>query len=150
MREDIVAGIRNAITRGESVEKAMQSFINAGYSEDEVREAGQSITGGISSMSYPEPSSSLGEVSEEHALPEMPSPNEVQQTNSQPQIQPNMQQTQGMQAQQPGVPQGGVPMESVLPVEEKKSGKKVWILVAILFLLIVFVGGLIYLIMNLS
>ena len=39
MRDEIVGGLRNALDRGESLEQAMQSFINAGYSPLEVREA---------------------------------------------------------------------------------------------------------------
>jgi len=43
MREDIVAGLKNAVERGESVEKAVAAFINAGYNQDEVQEAAKSL-----------------------------------------------------------------------------------------------------------
>lgn len=39
-KEEITAGLRNAIAKGESLESAMQSFISAGYSHDEVEQAG--------------------------------------------------------------------------------------------------------------
>ena len=39
MREDIVTGLKNAMQRGESLEKSMQSFINAGYNPIEVKQA---------------------------------------------------------------------------------------------------------------
>jgi len=43
MREDIFAGLKNAVERGESVEKAMNAFINAGYNQEEVKEAAESL-----------------------------------------------------------------------------------------------------------
>ena len=38
-RDEIAAGIRNALERGSSLEEAVQSFINAGYNPNEVEEA---------------------------------------------------------------------------------------------------------------
>jgi len=38
-RGDILAGLRNALERGESLEEAKESLINAGYSREEVEEA---------------------------------------------------------------------------------------------------------------
>jgi len=39
MREDIVAGLKNAFERGESMQRAVNAFINAGYNKDEVEDA---------------------------------------------------------------------------------------------------------------
>ncbi len=47
VREDILWGLRNAIEKGESFEKAKQSFINAGYSREEVEEAASFINTGV-------------------------------------------------------------------------------------------------------
>lgn len=44
MRDEILVGMRNAIERGENIERAVQSFINAGYNPFEVREAAQLIS----------------------------------------------------------------------------------------------------------
>ena len=41
MNEEIAAGIRNALDRGKKLSEVVQSFIDAGYSEKEVREAAQ-------------------------------------------------------------------------------------------------------------
>ena len=49
MREDIVAGLRNAYERGESVEKAVSAFISAGYNSEEVKEAAKYL-----GFSYPQ------------------------------------------------------------------------------------------------
>jgi len=39
VREEITAGLQNAVNRGESIEKAMQSMISAGYPREEVQES---------------------------------------------------------------------------------------------------------------
>lgn len=43
---DLVAGLRNAVERGYSLERAKQSFISAGYPREEVEEASRSIYSG--------------------------------------------------------------------------------------------------------
>ncbi len=54
MREDIVAGLRNALERGASLEQAVQSFINAGYNPAEVQEAMRGLSFGATTMINPE------------------------------------------------------------------------------------------------
>ncbi|MEM4271603.1 MAG: hypothetical protein QXD13_00725 [Candidatus Pacearchaeota archaeon] len=39
MREDILGGLKIALEKGESIQEAAQSFINAGYSQHDVQEA---------------------------------------------------------------------------------------------------------------
>ncbi len=52
MRDEIEAGLKNAVERGEKLEDAMASFINAGYNPAEVRQAASSLThGAVSIMS---------------------------------------------------------------------------------------------------
>jgi len=46
VREDVIAGIKNAIERGYSLEMARQSFINAGYPREEVEAAISAIQSG--------------------------------------------------------------------------------------------------------
>ena len=46
MMEEILAGLKNAIERGYSLEQAAQSFLNAGYNPREIEEAVNSITHG--------------------------------------------------------------------------------------------------------
>lgn len=45
MKEEIIAGIRNALDRGFSISQAVQSFINAGYNPNDVREAAEAFSG---------------------------------------------------------------------------------------------------------
>ena len=42
-KEEILAGLKNAIDRGESLERAMKSFANAGYNTRDIQEAANQI-----------------------------------------------------------------------------------------------------------
>lgn len=46
-KEELVVGLRNAVARGESLENAMQSFVNAGYNPQEVQEAAGEVQSGM-------------------------------------------------------------------------------------------------------
>ena len=46
VREEIIGGIKNAMERGDSFEKAVQSFVNAGYNPGEVRAAADQMSRG--------------------------------------------------------------------------------------------------------
>ncbi|MFA5992119.1 MAG: hypothetical protein WC796_00250 [Candidatus Pacearchaeota archaeon] len=48
VRYDIITAIRNAVERGESIEKARQVLINSGYNVNDVNEAVNYLTGGAS------------------------------------------------------------------------------------------------------
>jgi len=50
MNEEILAGIKNAIVHGFSMEEAANSFINAGNNPSEVKEVVSYITKGISPL----------------------------------------------------------------------------------------------------
>lgn len=51
VREEIVAGLRNAVERGQTIQQAMQSMINAGYQLNEIQEASGYVNmGAIGSM----------------------------------------------------------------------------------------------------
>ena len=58
VREDIFAGLKSAVERGESLKQAMISFFNAGYSRGEIQEAAKALqeeqlTKGIAQSSPP-------------------------------------------------------------------------------------------------
>jgi len=74
MREDIAAGLKNAFERGESMEKAVQAFISAGYNKSEVEEAAKSL-------GFPHPQ-------EEQSAQPQPISAPIQQTQQKPQFQP--------------------------------------------------------------
>jgi hypothetical protein len=50
MREEVEAGLRNAVERGDNLEDAVNSFINAGYNPVEVREAANNISSGATQI----------------------------------------------------------------------------------------------------
>lgn len=47
-RKDLVAGLRNAIERGYSLEEAKHSFISAGYNREDIEEAANFVNSGSS------------------------------------------------------------------------------------------------------
>jgi hypothetical protein len=55
-REEIIAGLRNAVERGQSIQQAMQSMINAGYQVNEVQEASRFIDLGATGTMQQTPS----------------------------------------------------------------------------------------------
>ena len=46
MREDIYGVLKNALERGDTIEEAIQSLVNSGYNDIEVREAAKGLTSG--------------------------------------------------------------------------------------------------------
>ena len=66
-REEIIGGLKNALERGNSLEKAVQSFINSGYNPQEVHAAATALSQGATAIIH----SPEGKGSEEE-LPEPP------------------------------------------------------------------------------
>lgn len=50
VKDEIVIGLQNAVQRGESLEKAMASFFNAGYNLQEVQQAAGEVQSGMGAM----------------------------------------------------------------------------------------------------
>ena len=55
MNEEIQAGLKNALDRGENIDKAIRSFVNAGYNASEVQEAAASLSEGALSATTQRP-----------------------------------------------------------------------------------------------
>jgi hypothetical protein len=70
MNEEIIAGLKNAMERGASVEDAARSFINAGYNASEVNESAAFLSQGAKPL--PKPVASFGSE-QEMPVPETPS-----------------------------------------------------------------------------
>lgn len=62
VREDILTGLKNAVERGESLEQAKESLINAGYPRKEVEDA-------IASLSKAEEAGEIKEIKEIEVAP---------------------------------------------------------------------------------
>jgi len=51
--QEILGGLRHSLNRGESLEKAMLSFYNAGYKKEEIEEAARFVQSGGIPISTP-------------------------------------------------------------------------------------------------
>jgi len=49
-RVEIIAGLRSAVEKGYSLQQAMQSFINAGYNEQDVKDSARTLGGIITEI----------------------------------------------------------------------------------------------------
>ena len=127
MKEELVEGIRQAISKGEPIEKAMMSFYNSGYSKQDIEEAAAAIQSPGFFQQMPQP---------------------VQQVIS-PVSQQPMQKTQVTQVQQPiqqimAVPQpqimiqpGVVQRVSAYGPRPNKKGMAITIILVVILLFLV-------------
>lgn len=123
VRDDIVAGLKNAIERGDSLEKAKQSFMSAGYSYEEVEAASHLVNVGV-----------LTPASEEEKLP----PSRTQppmQTEPQLSTQESMQPPTSSQISLPQKPAGG---------KTKRSSKVILLIIILIILIAVFILTMIF------
>ncbi len=125
MRQDLYGGLRNALERGAPKEQAIRSFINAGYSEPEVREAALALEQGVLPMVQP-----LTQQAKQ--MPSIP---------AKPQVKP-------LQIQQP-VHQFGQQKASPTNFDVKANGHKpdlivIMLVVILLFSIVAFVSSLIF------
>jgi len=121
MRDDIYGGLKNAIERGISLDQAVRSFINAGYSESEVREAAKAFAPPTLSVTNP---------------PGIQRPMTQARPPQQPQLQP---QTQSPVQQMPQT------QVASLNPPAKKSNTTVILLIAVLIILVgVFIASLLF------
>ncbi|MCU0642469.1 MAG: hypothetical protein MUF61_02735 [archaeon] len=56
-KEDIIAGLKQALARGESKEEAVQSFVNAGYSAADINDAAATVLSSAQEKPKPLPQS---------------------------------------------------------------------------------------------
>ncbi len=76
MKDEILGGLKNALERGDSLEKAAQSFINAGYNPAEVRATAQIFMQG-SSQSVEDAPISIAKMPASTPLPSFQSANTI-------------------------------------------------------------------------
>jgi len=70
MKEELIGGIKNALDRGQPIEEAVQSLINSGYNEKEVRAAAEMVSSGTATTMLKEPEEP--KEREEKKLPTLP------------------------------------------------------------------------------
>lgn len=139
MKDEIQAGLKNAIERGSSLEEAVQSFIAAGYNPVEVKEAANSINSGATSVITPK----------RDAIP-VPSP-------SQQPMQMQQQEPQSFQSDSSSLSdlnshellQQAQPIsQQAKPLEIQEKSKKQKVTAMIVIILILLVAGLLALFFN--
>lgn len=74
-KEELVEGIRQAISRGDSLEKAMMSFFNSGYAKHDIEEA-------AAAAQYPGISSGISPTGSAPAVPGQVTPGVVQRVSA--------------------------------------------------------------------
>ena len=124
MKEEIVAGLRNAMERGYSLEQAIQSFINAGYNPLDVREAAN-VFESVSHIVY---------SSEENKAPVEGQENQVQLNPSQ-----YAKQVDSTMLSSPSP----LPQQGNKHVNKPKSELSTWLVVTQIIVLLLLVGVLI-------
>jgi hypothetical protein len=137
MKEEIIAGLKNALQRGQNLEQAAQSFINAGYSPQEVQEAKNFLIGGPASMPQPPMKNAVNAAmpQSQNSFPVMPAQqssgfNNAPIAPAEEQLMPNK-------------------LPSIKPAKKSDGGRTALIVIVILLLLI-FVGALSYLVYYLA
>ncbi|MBW6442524.1 hypothetical protein K0A97_01930 [Patescibacteria group bacterium] len=159
VKEEIVEGLRLAMMKGETLQKAMMSFFNAGYSKQEIEEAARYLQAPTMSQ-YPYPNSQGGSYAMPQQTQQSQQMNQAQFQNQQSQTsqqlpsqvpQPLQPQNFPQQTQQPQQPpqqtQSQQPAGIVQHVssygEPPKRKKSSFVNFLLIFLLLALVGVLI-------
>ncbi|MEK6926847.1 MAG: hypothetical protein AABX11_00290 [Nanoarchaeota archaeon] len=160
MNEDLIGGIRNALERGYSLDKIISSFINAGYSPEEVQDAAKVFSSGASNLiSHPIPAPNLSTLPQkltstpistpikepinlpkQNLILQKPGTLPIRQTPFSPQLSPIMPSPQNS----PGMLSAPTPSTPYYQPNSKKSSKgTIFLLVFLLLFLSALLAGLI-------
>lgn len=133
VNEEILGGLRNALERGQTLDKAVQSFINAGYNSNDVKAAASKINQGASTMM--QPSQPKEQKPEEKPSPTKPS---VPQQKETPKTQPSPQ----PQTEQTPKPKTSLWKKIKHFISPVKMETRNLILIAVIVILLLVIGGL--------
>lgn len=148
-KEEILSGIKNAISRGSSIDQAAQSFINAGYNPQEVQQAKEELSSGnYSTMPQegPQPHQfdqprSIQNTSQKNMHGQAPSAFSGNQQASQMSNNPNSQMSNN-QNPQPSQANSQRLQSFQQPSQKKKKGKGLVIILSIVLILLLTVLGI--------
>jgi hypothetical protein len=79
VKEEIIEGLRIAVSKGESLEKAMTSFYNAGYKKEEIEEAAAAM---VQIQSFDQPISQPNPLQQKDTVPQPTQPIKPQPASS--------------------------------------------------------------------
>lgn len=115
MAEELIALIKNAVARGNTIQQAAQSLLNAGYSSSEVNEAVNSLTrGAIPIAEFPGKS-----MLKPGAQSQSPQPQSLKTQPAKPEVRKILQEPQTLQPQLQGS-QFNNPISAKIEDESKK------------------------------
>ena len=89
-KAELIGGIKNALEKGESLEKAKQSFLNAGYKKEEVEEAAREVAQHSAPVPSPTPATTINQSPQQghnQSIPQPPSQKPAQQVLLKPSTQ---------------------------------------------------------------
>lgn len=118
LKEEIVAGIKNAIERGYSLRQAKQSFLIAGYSPEEVEEAAEFLQSGYSTAQTERPAQMPTVQPTNIARPPRPKPVSKTQYQQSEQHTPQQSMVQGISSQ---LQQTSSQYQAEQPFQQKSS-----------------------------
>ena len=159
MNQDLFGALKNAVERGTTVERAVQSFLNAGYNSQEVHEAAQALTSGATaliqdpqkkpqqSQTTPTPQQSQETTQDQPKKGKLSLFNKSTLPQPSPELQAQMPQTQQLQAPStttnPGMPPQA-PQQAPQAAQEqhvkpqgKKVGKKTAVILITVFIVLI-------------
>lgn len=151
MKEELISGLQNAVERGATLEAAVQSFINAGYNPQEVREAARNFSSGVSTMlNYsPDAGKTFPTVLDNTNMqPNNPESNAAKGNIQTPQGSPQQpQQLQQLQQKAPAASTvqflGQQPQAQQIQPQQPKSNKKLFLIIFLIVWLILLAGALV-------
>jgi hypothetical protein len=132
--EDIVGGLRQALSKGDSLEKAMTSFFNAGYAKEDIENAANSL--------YASPWQTQADYPTQQQ--QQPTPQTQQQNIPQQKTPITYPQSQQQQPQQQMLPHTQSSPAVVQKVSDygKKPSKTGMVITVILFILFILLLGI--------
>jgi len=137
MKEEIAAGLKNAVERGTSIDQAIQSFINAGYNAAEVNEAALLVSSGamtiINNPNQKQPKLSLPATPAGQPIPAV---KPILQTTDTPGVLPSKPVVGTNFPVEPRQPQR-------LEVQPVKKGTSTGLVITLVIILLILIAGLI-------
>ena len=148
MKDDILEGLKNALSKGEQLQYAMQSFHNAGYEMKDIEEAAHELQLKMPQY-FPKPNPVGVQVDQEIPNKETFSPNPpIQKVSNYEQNYPNpnppeVQEKQEIPNKETFSP--NPPIQRVSNYEQKQTNPKkiiVIVIVSLIVILVLFLGGI--------
>ena len=141
-REELITALKNAMERGESLQKAMKTITSAGYDPKEVQEAAKFANTSILHLLQTENKEESESINPE-PNGEIPVQQSEKQNNSEAQVAENIPSPTNPQENTTDSGYKKLPTTGVTPTPEeppKKKSKALKILITLIVLLIIFLG----------